>query len=265
MTRFDRDTGVRPLGEGVYEGPVDRAWFIAQGPNGGTLAATILRALTTTVDDPGRPPRSFVVHYTRPPAEGPITIRTTVERSGRSLATLSARVEQGDKLMALALAAFSRPWEAPEFSEIQMPDAPAPEELETRPDRAEMPFTQHFDFRWALGIQQMGGGGKAETGAWMRLREPRTLDPILATQLADAWAPAIFTKVVPPGGAVPTIDLTVHFREPLPLEGAEPEDWIFGVFATRKSRDGFIEEDGELWSRDGRLLVQSRQLAILPG
>jgi len=35
------------------------------------------------------------------------------------------------------------------------------------------------------------------------------------------------------------------------------------VFRTRVVHEGFLEEDGEIWSRDGRLLAQSRQLAIL--
>ena len=47
--------------------------------------------------------------------------------------------------------------------------------------------------------------------------------------------------------AVPTLELTVHLRARLPLES----DWVLGRFATRTARDGLLEEDGELWSRDG--------------
>ena len=63
--------------------------------------------------------------------------------------------------------------------------------------------------------------------------------------------------------AVPTIDLTVHFRASLPLKGAKAEDYYLAVFRAREAREGFFEEDGEIWSRDGILMAQSRQLAIL--
>jgi acyl-CoA thioesterase len=58
---------------------------------------------------------------------------------------------------------------------------------------------------------------------------------------------------------VSTIDLTIHFRAKLPL----PADWLLVRFESRLARDGFIEEDGELWTTDGRLIAHSRQLALL--
>ena len=57
----------------------------------------------------------------------------------------------------------------------------------------------------------------------------------------------------------PTIDLTLHFREALPST-SEP---VLAVFRTRLAQDGLMDEEGELRSQDGRLLVQSRQPAML--
>jgi acyl-CoA thioesterase len=62
---------------------------------------------------------------------------------------------------------------------------------------------------------------------------------------------------------VPTVELTVHFRAALPLAGATAEDFHLVRFQTRVIHDGFLEEDGAIWSRDGQLLAQSRQLALV--
>ena len=78
--------------------------------------------------------------------------------------------------------------------------------------------------------------------------------------LADAWFPAPWPRLTQLAPA-PTIDLTVHFRAPLPLEGR----LLLGRFQTKLVRDGFFEEDGELWAPDGTLVAQSRQLGLLLG
>jgi hypothetical protein len=60
--------------------------------------------------------------------------------------------------------------------------------------------------------------------------------------------------------AVPTIALTVHLRAVEPAVTGP----VFACFRTRTIAEGHLEETGELWSPDGCLLAESRQLALLP-
>ena len=78
--------------------------------------------------------------------------------------------------------------------------------------------------------------------------------------LADAWFPAPWPRLAELAPA-PTIDLTVHFRTALPL----PDSLLLGRFTSSLVRDGFFDEDGELWTPDGTLVAQSRQLGLLLG
>ncbi len=64
--------------------------------------------------------------------------------------------------------------------------------------------------------------------------------------------------------AAPTIDFTVHFRTGA-WDRVGAFDLVLGRFTSRVAREGFFEEDGELWAPDGTLVAQSRQLALLLG
>ena len=262
-TRFDTDTAVERVGEHAWAARIDPGWWVVGGPNGGYLAAILLRALGAAVADRSRAPRSLTIHYTTPPAEGPARVETAVERTGRSLTTVTGRMLQNGRLIAVALAAFSKPRSrGPELMQAHMPEVPPPERCPRLEKRIEM--HDRYEHRWALGPAPFTGGGEAICGGWIRLAEPRLLDAPLAAALTDAFPPALFGAIADPGltGGVPTVDLTIHFRAPLPREGAGPEDFTLAVFRTRVAHEGFIEEDGELWSPDGRLLVQSRQHAL---
>jgi acyl-CoA thioesterase len=95
--------------------------------------------------------------------------------------------------------------------------------------------------------------------------EPQPAGAALVATLADALPPAVFA-VARDGqeiGHIPTIDLTVHFRAPLPLADQPDDAFLLACFSTRVVSEGFLEEDGEIWTADGRLLAHSRQLAIL--
>ena len=265
---FDHDTAVTRTGDLRFEAEIaDRRWWVARGPHGGFVAAIVLRALTEALGDPGRPPRSFSIHYPSAPDVGKLAIDVTVERVGRTTAYLSARATQGEETAALALAAFSSAFPGDDFQTATMPAAPPPEEIEPTELPGAPAFTENFEFRFAIGGPPFKRADHTRTGGWLGLREPQPLDGPLAACFTDAWPPAIFWRL-DNFALVPTIDLTVHFREALPLTGPDAADPVLAVFDSKRSRDGLWEENGELWSRDGRLLVQSRQLAAhmpLPG
>ena len=264
MARFDADTAVTPLGGGRYAARMDRGWWIERGPNGGYVAAVVLRALQAEVGDPARAPRSLTVHYLAPPAEGAVEVHVTVERAGRSLTFCSARLVQADRLLATALSAFAPGMDGPSFADRRPPVVRAPHELAVMPDAfangTSIPMRQRYEFRLALGAEPFSNAPQAEVGGWIRLREPRPYDAPLVAAITDAWVPPIFVKSSDRIG-VPTVDLTVHFRSP--LDGLDPTEPLLCAFRSHVAANGFVEEDGEIWAPDGRLLAQSRQLALL--
>lgn len=274
-TKFDRDTAVwREASSGpetVFGAEVAPDWRAGRGPHGGYLAAMLLRALVEAVGDANRAPRSLTIHYARAPEPGPVRVSTVLEREGRSLSTLSARMHQGEELVALALAAFSVPWGGPEIDDVRMQDVEPPD-----PSREGVKLIEHGGPEFARHIVLQpriegrpfaGAGQPMEIRGWLGLAEPRPIDALSLAFFSDALIPAPFMHLSEPA-AVPTIDLTVHFRERMPRPaagGAEPDPLELCLAMTRTEliHDGFFVEDGTIWASDGTLLAQSRQLAIV--
>jgi acyl-CoA thioesterase len=261
MSRFATDTAVAPVGDGRDAAAIDPAWWIARGPNGGYLAAIVLRAVLAEVDDPSRRPRSLTLHYLSPPAVGPCQVAVAVERAGRSLTTVSARLQQDGRDCVLALVAVGTDRDGPELHEHPAPEVPAPDELSPRalpPGASDVAFRQHFDQRPALDTPAFTSGPGAVTGGWIRSSGDDPIDDVLLAAITDSWPPAVFSRLDLPVG-VPTVELTIHFR------GTPPRvpGWCLVRFTTRAAVGGYLEETGEVWSADGELLAESRQLAVL--
>ena len=268
MTTFDADTAVTPAGDGVWEATISDRWAVPRGPNGGYIAATVLRALAEAVDDPTRAPRSLTLHYLRPPQAGRTArIHVTVERAGRTLTSLSARMVQEDRTMVVALAAFADDFPTADNYATPAPDVgPPPAQLHSVPEAPGVPeIARRTAMAPVFGAAPMTGGDEALVGGWLRLAEPRVADAAALAFYADAWLPAPFALLKAPAPA-PTIDLTIHFRTRLPHPGMDADAPVLARFSSSTSHGGYFEEDGAIWAPDGTLLVQSRQLALLfPG
>lgn len=263
--RFDRDTAVSLVEDGTYATRIDPGWWVVRGPNGGYIAAILQRAVSEAVGDADRAPRSLTVHYTSPPSEGEALIETRVERRGRSLSTVTARLTQGGRLRALALAACSTARQSHEFYHAEMPAVPGPDGLEIAP--AFIPMHERYEYRFIPDMRPHAGSETAVTAAWIRPSEPRALDHPLLAAYTDALPPAVFARAPASGeiGPLPTVDLTIHYRMDPAAAGVGPEDHCLAVFRSRLAHGGYVEEDGEIWSPDGALLAQSRQLAVILG
>jgi acyl-CoA thioesterase len=261
---LDDDIALTEAGEGVWKGAIAPGWETPRGPLGGYVLAILLRGLELAVDDPNRSARSVSAHFLRPPTDGPVRVSAGVERSGRSLTTVSGRLEQEGKLIALALAAFSMPFDGPLLEDAPMPAVePAAEHARDNssgPITGAPPFMGRLAMLPRFGDPPFSRSTHGVVGGWLGLRERRPLDAAAVALLADAWFPSPWPRLAALAPA-PTIDLTVHFRLPLPL----PDSMLLGRFSNRVVRDGFFDEDGELWTPDGTLVAQSRQLGLLLG
>jgi acyl-CoA thioesterase len=260
---LDQDTELRPLADGDYGGRILDSWWTPRGPLGGYVMAILMRGVLLTVADPERQPRSLTVHFLRSPQSGPVVVRPRVERMGRSLTTATVRLEQEGELLALGVAALSKAWPSPVLADAPMPDVEPPGERTPAPPPPGVPavtFRNQLTMQRRFGEPPFSRADQALTGGWLGLVEERPVDALTVLILADAWYPAPWPRLDALAPA-PTIEMTVHFRAALPL----PDSLLLGRFDTRLVRDGFFDESGELWSPDGALVAQSRQLGLLLG
>lgn len=258
---FDDDTALSPLGGGAWAGEIAEGWYAGLGPLGGYVMALVLQGMVLAVDDAARQPRSMTAHFLRAPEAGPVVVRAEVARAGRSLSTVTARLEQHGELIALALGALSAPRGGPVITDTAMPEVEPPSAREIPAGagvRTPPPFTERVTMERRFGERPFTGAEHMEVGGWMGLRQTRPVDALTVALLADAWFPAPWPKLRKLAPA-PTIELTVHFRAPLPL----PDTLLLGRFRTEVVRDGFFDEGGELWAPDGTLVAHSRQLGLL--
>ncbi len=253
---FAADTALVPAGEGRWRATVHERWWVAAGPFGGFVTALLARALAEVS---AHPPRTLAVHFLAAPKAGEVEVAATVERRGRSTDAVSLRLEQDGAVMALALAnAGDRRPDSPAWSDLPRPDAAEPEACSEMTRVDPMPaFLAELEVRWIDGTG-WGDGQSAWNRAWVAARGRPPVDLPLVAALGDVWLPPAIARL---GrfAFVPTLDLTVHFRDPVP----DGSPWVLAEHRSLHAADGTWTCDGTLWAASGAVLAQSRQVALL--
>ena len=275
VSEFDRGIAVtaRPGVPSVYDAALDPGWRIGGGINGGLLLALVGNALRQelgAVNNHGDP-FSISAYYISASRPGPGEIRTEAVRRGRSFTTGAATLLQQDdegatveRLRVLASYGDLDAAKGEVRTSATPPVMPPPEECVSSelapPDfLTEAALLKRLDLRldpacvgWALG--KPSGEGRIQ--GWLRLADGREPDPLMLLFAVDALPPVTFDLGL--FGWTPTLELTAHVRA-RPVPG-----WLRVVHSTRNLAGGLLEEDAEVWDASGRLVAQSRQLAVVP-
>ena len=261
MGQFGVATAVADMGGGVFHCGVAEGWDINGNANGGYMLAMTGRAMARAVDRPD--PITVTGHYLAPGKVGPAEVVAHVVKQGRRFATVSATLVAAGRPVLAALGTFgdlSDASDVPELVDGGPPDLPPPEECIRRADtRSSVNFSDRLDMRLhpddARYDDEMPTG-RALVRGWFRLNDDEPIDTIALLCCVDAFPPTAFNALLPRGWT-PTVELTAHIRlRPSP-------GWLRCRFTTRFVTGDFLEEDGEVWDSQGRLVAQSRQLALL--
>lgn len=264
-TEWDTHTELTAVGDGAFDVELDPGWMVGGGVNGGYLVGLVGKAIAESL--PTKPHSlSMSAYYLSASPPGPARIQTRLLREGGTVATVAADLIQGSDTRLTVLATYGDLTVLPQQVETTavepvlpppqecIPGSAAPEEM-----RLIAPIMDRFDMRfdpacvgWAMGAPS----GKGHIQAWFRLADGHEVDPIGLLMVCDALPPVTFDLGRP--GWAPTLELTVHVR-------AVPEPgWLKVSHRTRNVAGGMFEEDCEVWDSAGRLVAQSRQLAMQP-
>lgn len=264
MHPFVRATTFEAQGEGRFAGRVDQSWFQARGAYGGVVAGTLARCFEAVVGDPHRRLRSLTVHCAAPLLEGEARVEARLERTGKYVAHLSGRLlQEGAVGLATATFGLGRS-DVPAYVSARMPAAPAPETVAPAPvdNPLAPPFAKHFEYRYALGGIPWSGSTSPEGGGWIRPREPAPLDAAMALALLDAWPPVAMARTTEAVVSA-TVDFNFTFFDRFESGATAGPAHHLVHLHSRWAGDGYAEELRSLWSPEGTLLAQCRQLLAL--
>lgn len=262
---FGTACAVRSLGDGTFTADLRHEWSIGGHPHGGFLLALAARAAVTALAEQGDPPADPLVvsaEFLRPPAVGPVLLRTDIRKIGRRATVVAVCLEQRGRSCVEARVTVGRlPLRPPVWADAPAVQAePPPDAVPLRGETAEGVFglAHGCDVRVdpaTAGYLVGRTGNPPRMRLWARPRMGDA-DPYFALLAGDVNPPVVFNlgRI----GWAPTAQLTALVRA-RPSRG-----WLRMSVESRLIQDGWFDSDATVVDAAGRIVCQARQLALAP-
>ncbi|MBM3673131.1 MAG: thioesterase family protein [Actinobacteria bacterium] len=270
-SRFLDQTQVHALGgrADTYGASLTDDWNCPIVPHGGVVTAVALRAMAAALDHPDQRLRSVTATFVAAVKPGDVEIEVEVWRRGRSISQVSASLHNtGEPEGLRCTAVFGAERRGFEFTELEMPTVPPPEES---PSWADAPkgFERQMVFNfWEQAESRMALGhlpwisyepSTSNRANWFRFNEPPIVDgkwdPLGVVALCDTMPGAVAEKLGSGSGWLPpSADLTVH------LFGDATSEWILGHNRAHHVGDGYASAETVLWDPAGHVLAFATQV-----
>ncbi|WP_458315845.1 thioesterase family protein [Mycolicibacterium brisbanense] len=264
-------TGLEPVGNGIYAASVDPIWTIGPKVHGGCMmalcAAAARRALGADTD---LQPIAVSANYLHAPEPGAVTLTATVRKRGRQVSVVDVELSQGD-LVAVSSAVtlghldVADPRHQEPLSLSGMPAEPTADAVHVTPAHPMgqiVHVAQGCDLRIdpSAALFLAGQQGEPINRMWLRPFAHDEADSdtalLFAVMAGDISAPVTMNRGM--FGWTPTVQLTTYLRR-RPAPG-----WMRVMASATVIGETLFEEDHLILDATGQVIVQSRQLAMIP-
>jgi hypothetical protein len=275
MTLREVDPGVYGRvfdGERVFEGELNKHWTIGTKVHGGAMLALCASAARNACEGQsvGLQPVSVSASFLWAPDPGVMRLVTSIRKRGRRISVVDVELIQGDRTAVHAVVNLGEPEHFPPFGQAQplLSANPAvglmapepPDDIEPigpgHPLAGLVHLGEGCDVRPVLSTMRPSADGRPPVlQMWAR---PRGVAPdaLFALMCGDLSAPVTFA--VDRTGWAPTVQLTAFLRG-LPADG-----WLRVLCTCLEIGHDWFDEDHIIVDSLGRLVAQSRQLALVP-
>ncbi|GFM18487.1 MULTISPECIES: thioesterase family protein [Mycobacteriaceae] len=266
-TLFTDAMALTSAGDGAYDGVLNEHWTIGPKVHGGAMLALCANAARTEYGGQadGVEPIAVSGNFLWAPDPGEMRVTTTVRKRGRRIGLIDVELTQDGRTAVRAAITMGVPEHhvPPLLSDNPVVPLMTPEPppgLEPIGPGHRMADIVHLahgcDIRPSLTtFERRSDGGPPLIEYWVKPKGTAP-DVLFALLCGDVSAPVTFG--VNRFGWAPTVQLTAYLR-------ATPADgWLRVLCTTTQIGQDWFDEDHIVVDCEGRIIVQTRQLALVP-